>query len=707
MMTMTKRQSAASGGARFVRLCGGLLMVALAGPGYAEVVYKYEGQKFDTFSTPSSYTTNDRVTATLTLSQPLPPNLHLEDIRNYPGFGLTMSDGHQTLQLLPNTSGEALVSTDVNGQITVPRSFFINCCLNPNNGIATIVYPELRGMFDQGTLSAPNGSFPDLPRDQGSVFSLVGIWTPALHTSRVSWGVYGTITEVHDDVPAPFAGIQVGDKFEVEVTFDTDATLFGTLSFPPGELHYYDPSSIVMTVRIGALDPVTIPWTGPGSGNPFYGNALYVRDASGDQAPQGEPVAQDGYSFGLEFGDGLGIAVLLRGSILDVVNGPELPAAPDPRILDWEKTLLSAVAFDASIPNATTAEGLFVGEISEMRPVDAIPDRPIPPISDWGVSAYVSAPLVVGYPHLLVSDYEGSGSWEPNPRWSVEAEFGQGIPEKFSTGRYSAFVNADHATGRIRGYGEYIGADIYTGPYLLGSLYDTLTFNLPPGMTSTTARFILDADAETSLSNIPTGDVVSANYLTAFSMYLSDGKIVGRPGSLKEAHTRLWPPDRVAGGSVFYSEQLVLEYEVVDGQQLQIDFVAQFDCYFTEPAGKCAVDFRNTATAGLELEPGVTFTSRSGMFLADTFGPTPEAEPYVFNGLFAPVDSAPTVNTVKAGRTVPIKWQLLDRSGYVLDPATFRSLTSQAVSCSSGTPSDAIEESMASGSSGRTVRQPD
>jgi len=58
-------------------------------------------------------------------------------------------------------------------------------------------------------------------------------------------------------------------------------------------------------------------------------------------------------------------------------------------------------------------------------------------------------------------------------------------------------------------------------------------------------------------------------------------------------------------------------------------------------------------------------------------------------------------NVVKAGRVVPVKWSLMTGdSVYVEDTGTFRSLTSQATSCSSSAPLDAVEESYTSGSAG-------
>ena len=74
-----------------------------------------------------------------------------------------------------------------------------------------------------------------------------------------------------------------------------------------------------------------------------------------------------------------------------------------------------------------------------------------------------------------------------------------------------------------------------------------------------------------------------------------------------------------------------------------------------------------------------------------------------FAGFFAPIDNPPVVNTIKAGRAVPVKWSLLDgHGGYVADLATFVSLTSQHVGCSSGSPTSAIDSTSTAGGSGLT-----
>jgi hypothetical protein len=71
-----------------------------------------------------------------------------------------------------------------------------------------------------------------------------------------------------------------------------------------------------------------------------------------------------------------------------------------------------------------------------------------------------------------------------------------------------------------------------------------------------------------------------------------------------------------------------------------------------------------------------------------------------FRGFRPPVHPAPTVNVVRAGSTVPVKWVLFDSAGApVGDPSSFVSLTFRSAPCESGARSDAIEETTVSTSS--------
>jgi hypothetical protein len=65
---------------------------------------------------------------------------------------------------------------------------------------------------------------------------------------------------------------------------------------------------------------------------------------------------------------------------------------------------------------------------------------------------------------------------------------------------------------------------------------------------------------------------------------------------------------------------------------------------------------------------------------------------YAFQGFYQPIDNLPTVNSAKAGQTIPVKWRIADYYGVgVADPASFASITSGSLTCDSSDPQDAIE----------------
>jgi hypothetical protein len=63
-----------------------------------------------------------------------------------------------------------------------------------------------------------------------------------------------------------------------------------------------------------------------------------------------------------------------------------------------------------------------------------------------------------------------------------------------------------------------------------------------------------------------------------------------------------------------------------------------------------------------------------------------------FLGFAQPVDNGSIKNTAKAGRIIPLKWQLLDAANHPVTTLTSAKVSTQSLSCNTGTPTDDIEQ---------------
>ena len=66
--------------------------------------------------------------------------------------------------------------------------------------------------------------------------------------------------------------------------------------------------------------------------------------------------------------------------------------------------------------------------------------------------------------------------------------------------------------------------------------------------------------------------------------------------------------------------------------------------------------------------------------------------PYEFGGFASPINAAPTLNRVNAGRTIPVKWRLTDAGTPVSATSSFVAVTSVEVPCNAEAPVDVVEE---------------
>ena len=171
----------------------GAALAVLALPAAAQTSYHYTGNPFTFFSCGpapngqgtidcanqpapgnplTSYTATDHVTATLTFTSPLAPNLNYQDVTALAGFSLTMNDGHQTLTT-PSAGGfKAMVSTDAGGQIIGPWLLVVNAGNAADSGIASDNTPD-PFIQDQGTLACCD---PTVQGDIGLNQNSPGTW---------------------------------------------------------------------------------------------------------------------------------------------------------------------------------------------------------------------------------------------------------------------------------------------------------------------------------------------------------------------------------------------------------------------------------------------------------------------------------------------------------------------------------------------------
>ena len=140
-----------------------------------------------------------------------------------------------------------------------------------------------------------------------------------------------------------------------------------------------------------------------------------------------------------------------------------------------------------------------------------------------------------------------------------------------------------------------------------------------------------------------------------------------------------------AGGSYTLGSTVNADYSCSD----EVDGSGLASCIGTVPSGN-AID---TAAIGPH-----SFTVNASDNAGNTSSLTHTySVNYDFAGFFQPIDNLPTMNVLKAGQAVPVKFRLGGNQGLAIFAPG--SPTSGAISCSSNEPLDAVEETSTAGSS--------
>lgn len=187
----------------------------------------------------------------------------------------------------------------------------------------------------------------------------------------VTWQFDGTTTFTSGGIAG--LGVHPGDAFRFSLNFDTSAPLrFCNVDAGGGTRCYYNWDSITFSnIFLGSQGPFNPAFLAGDTG------ALIVRDNF--PAPPGDPSAgalTDGLSFGRDTSDSGGtlhLSVIMRGTVLDIINGTAIPAVPDPRL-----AALAVSGFDACMDSPGVAAftcdlGEFNGDVTSVAAA-AVPE---------------------------------------------------------------------------------------------------------------------------------------------------------------------------------------------------------------------------------------------------------------------------------------------------------------------------------------------
>lgn len=115
------------------------------------------------------------------------------------------------------------------------------------------------------------------------------------------------------------------------------------------------------------------------------------------------------------------------------------------------------------------------------------------------------------------------------------------------------------------------------------------------------------------------------------------------------------------------------------------------DCIGTVPSGSPL----DTLTVGQNQQFTVSATDVAGNQATATAA---YAVSYAFLGFFQPIDNYPIINVVKAGRTIPVKWQVKNAAGEIIsDLTTVKGISSGAIACDLAPTSEISDEALTTG----------
>jgi hypothetical protein len=84
-----------------------------------------------------------------------------------------------------------------------------------------------------------------------------------------------------------------------------------------------------------------------------------------------------------------------------------------------------------------------------------------------------------------------------------------------------------------------------------------------------------------------------------------------------------------------------------------------------------------------------TATDNAGNSATKTLSYT--VKPYTLNGFYQPIDMNNTLNTVKNGSTVPVKFELFNGTTELTNTSAVTSISAKQIPCAPGLPTDEIE----------------